>query len=422
MERRAEMLNLMNTARQRGAVAVEILRVHREMLEQPDARSAPTHREEHRWQIHTWRADHLHGAGAGGSREEALDRSFADSHPTDSHSGPTERMTIRSSGLGIDDRRHLSIGDTDRVDVLHTAERTGNSPLFRPYRLLYRQERCTRSFVNSRGVEAEEAATTYTLYAEMLVEGRLLTQQIASRHFSDVASLPFGTELKRRMEPLCRRIASVPDLPIVLEPRATAELFRALAPAFAADAILSQRSFLHDFLGKAIASPIFHLTDDAGMFGGLLTCSFDDRGVPPIPVTLLKEGVVTGLYHTPETARQNGLRATGHASSGTRCALLPSNLVVRPGARTRTVTLGELGSYLLLDAPPPLDTATGRVEGTMDLVLVERGERRGSLRRPISTTIQAILGSVVEVVSDHERSCEIDAPTAIFAPRFGLAG
>lgn len=418
MERRAELLNLMNTARQRGAVAVEILRVHRELLEQPDARSVAIHREEQRWQIRTWRADHLHGTGEGASREEALDRSFADSQPTDPHSGPAERMAIRSSGLGIDDRRHLSIGDADRVEVLQAAERTGHSALFRPRRLLYRQERCTRSFVNSRGVEAEEAATAYRLYAETLVEGSLLTQQIASRHFSDVASLPFGTELKRRMDPLFRRISSVPDLPIVLEPRATAELFRSLAPAFAADAVLSKRSFLHAFLNKAIASPIFHLTDDAGMFGGLLTHSFDDRGVPPIPVTLLKEGVVTGLYHTPETARQNGLRATGHSVAD---ALHPSNLVVRPGARTRNVTLGELGTYLLLDAPPPLDTQTGRVEGSMDLVLVERGERRGSLRRPISTTIQAILGSVVEVVSDHERSCEIDAPTAIFAPRFGLA-
>ena len=419
MERRAEMLNVMNLARQRGAVAAEILRVHEEILEQSDSRGAATEQERERWRVQLWRGDGTRGEGAGETKEEALERAAADVRAADANSAPAERMPIRTSGLGIDDRRHLSIGAADRAEVLHTAERSASSALYRLARMTYWQERSTRSFLSSRGGEAEESATTYGIAASAVVEGRTISQRLASRRFSDVASLPFGTELKRRLEPLYRRVAALPDLPIVLEPRATAELFRSLAPAFSAEAIAARDSFLHGCAGKRIASPIFHLTDDAGLFGGLRTWGFDDRGVPPIPVTLLKEGVVTGLYHTPESARANGLRPTGHCAWE---SVSPSNLVVRPGSRTRNVTLGELGSYLLLDSPPPMELATGRLAGEVDLVLVERGERRGSLRRPIDAAVQAILSSVQEVVSDHERNMEIDAPTAIFAPRFGLSG
>ncbi|HNH49695.1 MAG TPA: metallopeptidase TldD-related protein, partial [Myxococcota bacterium] len=310
---------------------------------------------------------------------------------------------------------HEGIGEADRTEVLHLAERALAGLPMR-CQMVYRQERTWRSFVNSRGIEAEEFGTTYELYAELVVEGRKLSHRIASRRFSDIASLPFGTELRRRVEPLLRRLPAVPSLPVVLEPRVVASLFRTLAPAFAADAIAKGGSFLKDHLGKAIGSPIFHLTDDAGMVGGLYTTAFDDRGVPPIPVTLLKEGVVTGLYHDPESARAAGLRPTGHYRDG---LLQPSNLILRPGARTRNVTLGELGNYLVLDQSPPMDLRSGELNGPLDLVVVERGEKKGSIRRDFRAPITKVLRAIQEVVSDQERSCEVDAPTAIFAPGFG---
>jgi predicted Zn-dependent protease len=414
MEKRAELLNLMSQARMDGALGVEILRLHRSVLEQSDSRGKAVRREEPLWHVSLWK-EGSHGRGSAATKEQALALAMEDSRPSDALSGPAEKMMIRAAGTGIDDRRHEGIGDPDRAEVLHLAERALTGLPIR-CQMLYRQERTWRSFVNSRGVEAEEFATTYELYAELTVEGRKLYHRIASRRFSDIASLPFGTELRRRVDPLLRRLPAVPTLPVVLEPRVVASLFRTLAPAFAADAIANGSSFLKDHLGKAIGSPIFHLTDDAGMVGGLYTTAFDDRGVPPIPVTLLKEGVVTGLYHDPESARAAGLRPTGHCRDG---QLQPSNLILRPGARTRNVTLGELGNYLLLDQSPPMDLRTGELSGPLDLVVVERGEKKGSIRQDFRAPITKVLRAIQEVVSDQERSCEVDAPTAIFVPGFG---
>ena len=143
-------------------------------------------------------------------------------------SGPAERMAIRSAGMGMDDRRHPGIGEADRAEVLHLAERAVAGAPFKLRSLLYRQERVSRAMVSTRGIEAEEFETTYEISAEVPVDRRILFHRIASRHFSDVASLPFGTELRRRVEPLCRRIAEAPRLPIVLDPRVMAELFRSL--------------------------------------------------------------------------------------------------------------------------------------------------------------------------------------------------
>ena len=415
MDKRGELLNLMAQAREKGAKGVEITRLWRHSLEQQDPKTQPQATETSQWQVVVWLEGGLMGAGTGETREVALEAAFASPVPSNDP-GPMEKMDIRSAGTGLDDRRHSIISDEDRSEVLQLAEKALASCPIKTAPCVYRQVREGRALLNSRGIETEEYKTLFELETTAMVEGVSIHHRIASRHFSDIASLPFGTELKRRLEPLSRRLPALPTLPIVLEPRVVADLFRQLAPAFAADALQSGQSFLKDFQGKAIASPIFHITDDAGLFGGLKSHSFDHRGIPPIPVTLLKEGVVMSLYHDANTARAQGLRPTGHTENG---RLVPSNLIVRPGSRTRNVVLTELQNYLLLDRVPKLDIATGMLSGPTDYVLVEKGEKKGSKRENLSIPITRLLRSIKEVVSDHERTCEVDAPTAVFFPNFG---
>jgi predicted Zn-dependent protease len=357
------------------------------------------------------------GVGTGTAAAEAVDRALtaANLAPPDPLAGPVEKMPIRTGGLGIDDRRHTTIAEEDRVEVLQLAEKSFERTSIQLKDLLYRQERTIRSWVSSRGVEAEEASTTYALSASALsttgASGETsASNRIASRHFSDVASLPFGTELRRRVEPLLRRESAPPKaLPLVLDPRVMADLARALAPAFTASAV-EDGSIVARYLGKRLASEILHLTDDAGLSGGLHTRGFDERGVPPIAVTLLKEGVVTGLYHDPESARARGLRPTGHVSGG---QLRPSNLVVRPGARTRNVILTEIGPHLVLDRLPPLDLRTGRWTGRVPIVVADRHDRKGAFFVDLDIGVAELCGAIVEVAGDQERSGEVDAPSGV---------
>ena len=412
MDDRARLVAVLEQAREGGARAAEVLRVRRTSLEQTGSRQTPVAREELVWTARVWRDGGAAGTATGPRASDAVTRALALSAdaPADALAGPADRMAIRTGALGIDDHRHPNIADEDRLEVLHFAEKAFTQGGLRVRSLRYRQWREERAWMSTRGVDAAEGAPAYTLAAHVDSGGVEARHRIASRHFSDVASLPFGPELRRRVEPLSRPIPAPPaGLPLVLEPRLVADLVRALAPAFAADRPAS--SFVSRFHGGRLASPILHITDDAGLFGGLNTRAFDDRGVPPISVTLLKEGVVHGLYHDPESARAAGLRPTGHVTDG---VLGPSNLIVRPGSRTRNVILTELGTYLLLDRLPVADLATGTLRGPVPVVRVEKGERAGAATVLFDTTFAALLGALEEVAADQERVCEVDAPTAVF--------
>ena len=414
MDDRARLVAVLEHGRDGGARAAEVLRVRRVSLEQAGARQAPVQREEVSWVVRVWRDGGAAGVGSAPLASDAVSQALAaaEKAPPDPLAGLAERMAIRTGALGIDDHRHPQIAEEDRVEILAFAEKAFAQGGLKARSLRYRQWREERAWMSTRGVEATEAATAYEVAAEVAAGDVTARHRIASRHFSDVASLPFGPELRRRMEPLGRS-AAVPAgrPPLAVEPRVMADLIRLFATAFSATAVRGG-GFLSAFLGKRLANPVLHVTDDPGLFGGLYTRAFDDRGVPPIPVTLLKEGVVHGLYHDPETARAEGLRPTGHVTGG---ALAPTNLIVRPGARTRNVILGELGTYLLLDRLPPIDTTTGLLDGEVPVVVVERGERVGSARVRMNLSIPALLSAIQELAADQERSCEVDASTTIFA-------
>jgi predicted Zn-dependent protease len=165
-------------------------------------------------------------------------------------------------------------------------------------------------------------------------------------------------------------------------------------------------------VGRRLSS-VLHVNDDAGLASGLYTAAFDDRGVPPIPVPILREGRVGSLYYDVEEARREGLRPTGHVRDG---AVRPSNLIVRPGARTRNVILTELKHWVAPDRLPPLDLQSGRFVGDVPFLVVEDGERRGASTARVDLGIEQVLAAVEEVAADQERTCEVDAPTMVLAP------
>lgn len=412
MPSRGSLTAVLDAARAGGARAAEVLFEEHRSLEQASARSRPVTAGEVRWTVRVWGEGGRAGVGTAPDADAArfLAAEAARVAPPDPLAGPIDRLTVRTGALGIDDRRWPALTDADRLEVLSLAERALDRSKLPLVQLRYRQRRVERAWASTRGVEAGEAATLFELAGAVRVGELHVAHRIASRHFSDVASLPFGPDLVRRAEGLARPAALPPAAwPVVLEPRVVAELVRALAPAFAAPAVRGG-SFLKEWLGRPLADPVLHLTDDAGLFGALATRAFDDRGVPPIAVTLVREGVVNGLYHDPESARVDGLRPTGHVADG---AVAPANLVVRPGSRTRNVILGELGRFLVLDRLPPFDVATGRFTGEVPVVVAERGERHGAARVRLDLHARELLGAFRELAADQERCCEVDAPSAV---------
>lgn len=418
MEDRRLLIAALDRLRAGGALVAEVLISATDWLEQTGSQVAPSSGEIVSWTVRAWRPGGATGLGVAATSVEAiaiaLDRS-ALAGP-DPYAGPIERQDVRTAGLGTSDRRYGTIEAADRVELLELAERAFDKTKenIRLARLRYRQERTRRSWASTRGTEVSETNTRFVIEGSVETGPQSrFTQVLASRHFSDVASLPFGTDLRRRAEPLCRALGGAPpELPVIIEPRALAELVRAVAPAFVA----GHTGFVANApVGKGgmvrLAPPLLHMTDDAGLHSGLYTVAFDDRGVTPVPLTLLREGVVGGRYHTPESARAFGSRATGHVRDG---VLQPSNLVVRPGARTRNMIHAELGDLLLLDGPPPLDLQAGRMVGPARVVRVSGGETTGFHDVVFDIGITEFFNGITEFAADQERHNGVDTPTGVW--------
>jgi PmbA protein len=341
----------------------------------------------------------------------------AEKSAPDDLEGPPDRLDISERGLGIHDPRQQTLEPAWREEVI-----TGNegacrsvSPNLVAGEFAYSETVEERSFMSSRGVEALENSTLYRLKGSVRLVDRAdvdIAGEVVSRHFADAASVPLGTELAKRAMAL-ERAAKMPDrkLPIIFEPRAVAKLLPRIALAFDHDAVEGKKSFISGKLGKAIASDKLHVIDDATMPGALATRAFDDRGVPPMVLPLIREGYASTVYMTPYRARQLNTRPTGHTNiDGTPW---PGNLVIRPGARSRNMIHADLGPYLIVEDilnTAGIDPRSGKIDVPVRLAVGENGAILGfaGIHR-LQMTAEALFGRIIEMGSDQERHGSVDA-------------
>jgi len=333
--------------------------------------------------------------------------------------GPADKMSIGSRGLSIADPRFDRLTDEDRRDVVNWNIGTSRSVSTRikPRRFSLSERLTRRVFASSRGVVAEERATLYKMTAVVgssAREGLELSGEVYSRHFSDVASRPLGAELARRLE-AGTRVAKMPSesLPLVIEAHVVAEILPLITPAFDGQKLIDGESFLCGRHGEPIGPSWLHIVDDAGLASGVQTRSFDGRGVPPVALPLICDGVASGMYTDVLLARERNTRPTGHYRvDGTGW---PGNLMVRPGSRTRNMLFAGLGRYLRmlnLVRPPQLDIKTGRLKlvGLFVLDGVDRSVGRVGVYS-IETTIFEFFESLIDMSSDQTRFGMVDACT-----------
>jgi predicted Zn-dependent protease len=339
---------------------------------------------------------------------------------------PTEKMDLLVQGLQIADPRLSRLEDGDRRDVLSYNEDAARA-LGRSVQVvsfLYEEILQRRLVCTSRGQDGLETGSRFRLRGSVRPSGQPgleIAGQVESRRFADVASVPMGTDLGRRALALMGP-ASWPDrpMPLVLEPRVLARLLPLVATAFDADLVAAGRSFIRsDALtaNQAIGCTRLHLVDDASLPGALETRAFDDRGVPPMPLPLIREGTLGALYRSPRSARRHGTRPTGHtlADGGA----WPGTLVVRPGGRSRNMMFPDVGRYLVIDEILDLsgvDLASGAISLPVRVALGELGHVLGGLGTArLETTLSALFGAIQEMASDTERHGSVDTCTWVLA-------
>lgn len=370
-----------------------------------------------------WTADGRLGEAVGDSLEQAevlLSRA-AEAAPLGAPNplaGPVGPTAARGRGLGIDDRRYVSLADEDRAEVVVQIDREARvDRRVVPGEAVYEDCRAQRLLANNRGLALEEWSTTFRCRVHGSVatpDGDLmLSERVDGRSFSSVASFPIGQSLTDRAVLLCAPAGATPSGPVrvVLPARVTAALFERIATVF------SWADPARSFLGRGPLHRKLHVIDDGGHPGGLRSRAFDDRGVPPTAVVLVREGVLDGRLVDVESARASDVSPSGHAWGD---GVAVSNLLLRQGTRSVVALLSERAETpaLVIDHFEDLATGLDLVSGMLRVVAAGTWRRatklEGAVRRVV---LEADLGDalrrLVDISSDTDRIGSIDAPAIV---------
>ena len=130
-------------------------------------------------------------------------------------------------------------------------------------------------------------------------------------------------------------------LPVVYDPRVAGSLLGHLVGAINGASVARGTTFLKDKLGARIFGDRIKIVDEPRRVRGLRSRVFDGEGTPTNAREIIAAGVLTTWLLDSRSARQLGMRSTGHASRGTGGP--PS-----PGATNLYLAAGELSPAELM--------------------------------------------------------------------------
>jgi PmbA protein len=133
-------------------------------------------------------------------------------------------------------------------------------------------------------------------------------------------------------------------LPVVFDPRVAASLLGHLAGAINGAGVARGTSFLKDSLGQRIFPAGITIVDDPHRVRGLRSRLFDGEGVAGQRMELVSDGILTTWLLDSRSARQLGLRSTGHAGRGTGGPPSPgpTNLYLAPGTLSPAELMADI--------------------------------------------------------------------------------
>jgi PmbA protein len=165
-------------------------------------------------------------------------------------------------------------------------------------------------------------------------------------HSADLASAETigrsaGERAVKRLNP---RKVSTRRVPVVFDPRVAGSLLGHLSAAANGAAIARKTSFLRDKLGEQLFSSGINIIDDPLRVRGLRSHPFDAEGVAGTRRSIVADGTLSTWFLDCATARELGLRTTGHAQRGVGSTPSPgaTNLHLEPGGATRDSLIADI--------------------------------------------------------------------------------
>jgi PmbA protein len=208
-------------------------------------------------------------------------------------------------------------------------------------------------FVASNGFAHSYAVTSGSLSTSVLAGNGSTGMErdydyTSAVHMADLrAPEDVGHEAgKRAVRRLGARKVKTCQVPVVFDPRVSRGLLGSLSGAINGAGVARGTSFLKDCLGKRVCAPGIRVIDDPHRRRGLRSRPCDGEGVTTRRMAVVEDGVLTTWLLDCRSARQLGMKTTGHASRGTASPPSPSasNLYLEPGPVTVAEMVGDIVS------------------------------------------------------------------------------
>jgi PmbA protein len=153
---------------------------------------------------------------------------------------------------------------------------------------------------------------------------------------------------ERAVKRLNARKVATGKYPVLFDRRVAGGLLRHLIGAISGPSVARGTSFLKDKLGQRIFSAGIGIVDDPHVQRGHRSKPFDGEGVANRRRNIVSDGVLETWLLDLGSARQLGLKTTGHASRGTSSPPGPSptNVWLERGAVTREELIGDVAQGL----------------------------------------------------------------------------
>jgi len=221
-----------------------------------------------------------------------------------------------------------------------------------------------------------------------------------------------GERAVRRLNP--KKVATK-RVPVVFDPRLAGTIVAHLASAINGSAIARKTSFLKNRMGERLFAPGITIIDDPLRRRGLRSHPFDAEGVAGERRALIADGVLTTWILDCATARELGLKTTGHAQRGVSSTPSPgsSNLHLEPGRQSPKELIADIeeGLYVTNLIGSGANMVTGDYSRGASGFWIEHGE----LTYPVSeVTIAGHLNDIFRSLTpanDLTFRYSVNAPT-----------
>ena len=240
----------------------------------------------------------------------------------------------------------------------------------------------------------------------------------ASRFVSQLdPATSVGEEAARRtVAQLGARKAETAEVPVVFDPEAGRSIVGTVFGVANGGAFYRKSSYLVDREGTPVASPLVTIEDDPLIVRGPGSRPFDGEGLPTRKNRLVGAGVLETVLCDTYSARKLGRKSTGSASRGVGGSPGPgaSNLIMRPGERSREDVLAGVGSGLYVTSMMGFgfNPVTGDFSRGASGFWIENGELTYPVTEvTISANFDDLLKRIDAVASDLDMRSSTACPT-----------